>query len=70
MINRMLHRLSRWLSRWLLRYRRCRQLGLSPKLELFATSQTDGWDCIGGAINGEDIRVALARIIAEQEDLE
>jgi site-specific DNA-methyltransferase (adenine-specific) len=42
--------------------------GLSPKLELFATSQTDGWDCIGNAINGEDIRVSLARIIAEQEE--
>ena len=40
---------------------------LSPKLELFATSQTEGWDCIGNVINGEDIRVSLARIIAEQE---
>lgn len=41
--------------------------GLSPKLELFATSLTGGWDCIGNAINGEDIHVSLARIIAEQE---
>lgn len=41
--------------------------GLSPKLELFATSRTEGWDCIGNAINGEDIRVSLARVIAEQE---
>ncbi len=41
--------------------------GLAPKIELFATELVDGWDCIGDAINGEDIRVSLARIIAEQE---
>jgi site-specific DNA-methyltransferase (adenine-specific) len=39
---------------------------LDPKLELFATESATGWDCIGNAINGEDIRVSLARIIAEQ----
>lgn len=41
--------------------------GLSPRLELFATSWTDSWDCVGSTISGEDIRVSLARIIAEQE---
>lgn len=41
---------------------------LSPKLELFATQKVDGWDCIGSAINGEDIHVSLARIIAEQTE--
>ena len=39
---------------------------LEPKLELFATEKIDSWDCVGNAINGEDIRVSLARIIAEQ----
>lgn len=42
--------------------------GLEPRLEMFASELVGGWDCIGDAINGEDIRVSLARIIAEQED--
>ena len=49
--------------------------GLSPKLELFGRpvedmfgKNTEGWDCVGNAINGEDIRVSLARIIAEQAE--
>lgn len=38
-----------------------------PRIELFSRDKVDGWDCIGNAINGEDIRLSLARIIAEQE---
>jgi site-specific DNA-methyltransferase (adenine-specific) len=38
--------------------------GLSPRLELFATEQVDGWDCIGDAVDGEDIYVSLvSRIV-------
>lgn len=40
--------------------------GLAPKLELFARSKSDGWDCLGNEIDGQDIRVSLAKIIAEQ----
>ena len=32
---------------------------LSPKLELFATKERDGWDCIGYEINGKDIKEIL-----------
>jgi N6-adenosine-specific RNA methylase IME4 len=42
--------------------------GLSPRLELFATRKADGWDGLGNVINGEDIRISLARIGAESHD--
>ena len=42
--------------------------GLSPKLELFACRERDDWDSIGCAIDGRDIRVALAEKIAELEE--
>ena len=30
-----------------------------PRIELFARQKRDGWDCIGDAINGKDIREEL-----------
>ncbi len=38
----------------------------ATKLEMFSRQKRLGWDCVGNAIAGEDIRVSLARIIAEQ----
>lgn len=44
-----------------------RLMGDVPRIELFSRDRVEGWDCVGNAINGEDIRLSLARIIAEQE---
>lgn len=30
-----------------------------PRIELFAREKVDGWDCIGGEIDGRNIRDAL-----------
>jgi N6-adenosine-specific RNA methylase IME4 len=40
-------------------------LGDVPRLELFAREQAPGWDAIGNAIDGQDIRAAMGRLIAE-----
>ena len=42
--------------------------GLAPRIELFATQKVDGWDSIGNVINGEDIRISLARMASEIHD--
>ena len=42
--------------------------GDCPRIELFATQKVDGWDSIGNVINGEDIRISLARMASEIHD--
>lgn len=34
----------------------------ATRLEMFATRQRDGWTCVGNAIDGKDIRVALGEL--------
>jgi len=41
-------------------------MGDIPRIELFATEQCDGWDSIGYAIDGKDIRDALEEIIKNE----
>ncbi len=42
-------------------------VGDLPRVELFATERVPGWDAMGDAIDGCDIRVSLAKKIAELE---
>ena len=37
-------------------------LGKRPRIELFAREKTSGWDCIGNAINGKDIKQELKKL--------
>ncbi len=39
--------------------------GNLPRIELFARQKTEGWDCVGNAINGKDIKQELEEIIME-----
>lgn len=39
--------------------------GLSPKLELFASTKRGGWDCLGDQIDSQDIRLSLAKLVSE-----
>jgi len=34
-----------------------------PRIELFSRQKTEGWDCLGNAINGKDIKQELEDII-------
>ena len=43
-------------------------MGDVPRLEMFATEKADGWDSMGNAIDGRDIRIALAETIALQSE--
>lgn len=44
-----------WLNRWLGED--------TKKLELFATQHTQGWDCIGHALSGNDLMVDLEKML-------
>ena len=46
-----------------IRQRIVQLMGDVPRIELFATETVDGWDSIGGAIDGEDISDSLQKII-------
>jgi site-specific DNA-methyltransferase (adenine-specific) len=45
------------------RERIVRLLGDVPRIELFATEKADGWDAIGGALDGMDITESLQKVI-------
>lgn len=35
-----------------------------PRIELFARERYEGWDCLGDAIDGKDIREAILEVSA------
>ena len=39
-----------------------------PRIELFARETTEGWDCLGNAIDGIDIKDSLKDIILKMEE--
>ena len=45
-------------------YQLIEELGIFPRIELFAGQKREGWDSLGNAIDGRDIRVALAEKMA------
>jgi site-specific DNA-methyltransferase (adenine-specific) len=42
-------------------------MGDVPRIELFATEKADGWDAIGGAIDGLDIHESLQQVIDKND---
>ncbi len=43
-------------------YKLIEKISPSPRLELFARKKREGWDCIGNAISGKDIKQELEKM--------
>ena len=48
-------------------YEMIESLGIGPKVELFASEEREGWDCIGDKISGGDIKTELNRLTKLKE---
>lgn len=44
--------------------------GLLPRLELFARTKRDGWDCLGDGVDGKDVWLALTEKIVELSEVQ